>query len=117
LYRSSRYIYSSVYKYMYIHYIYTCMYIVYEYLFISIYTCIYIMYINVCILFTYIYIQLALLWIFVSLLMPYWLSLCVLRRTCKRNRLWNPFPCCIILGEYHHYKLFIIVSKIRWLES
>jgi hypothetical protein len=38
-----------------------------------------------------------------SLLMPYWLSLCVLRRTCRENRLYETlFHTVIILNEHHH---------------
>jgi hypothetical protein len=37
------------------------------------------------------------------LLMPYWLSLCVLRRTCRQNRLYETlFHTVIILSKHHH---------------
>jgi hypothetical protein len=39
-----------------------------------------------------------------SLLMPNWLGLCVLRRTCRQNRLYETlFHTVIILSKYHHH--------------
>jgi hypothetical protein len=39
-----------------------------------------------------------------SLLMPYWLSLCVLLRTCRQNRLYETlFHTIIILSKHHHH--------------
>jgi hypothetical protein len=36
--------------------------------------------------------------------MPYWLSLCVSRRTCRQNRLYETlFPTVIILSKHHHH--------------
>jgi hypothetical protein len=47
----------------------------------------------------------------VYLLMPYWLGLCVLRRTCKQNRLYETFfYTVIILSKHHHHYM---VSRIR----
>jgi hypothetical protein len=39
-----------------------------------------------------------------SLLMPYWLGLCVLRRKCRQNRLYETlFHTVIILSKHHHH--------------
>jgi hypothetical protein len=39
-----------------------------------------------------------------SLLMTYWLGLCVLRRTCRQNRLYETlFHTVIILSKHHHH--------------
>jgi hypothetical protein len=40
--------------------------------------------------------------------MPYWLSLCVLRRTCRQNRLYETlFHTVIILSKHHHHQVYI----------
>jgi hypothetical protein len=39
-----------------------------------------------------------------SLLVPYWLSLCVLHRSCKQNRLYDTlFHSVIIQSKHHHH--------------
>jgi hypothetical protein len=36
--------------------------------------------------------------------MPYWLGLCVLRTTCRQNRLYETlFHTVIILSKHHHH--------------
>jgi hypothetical protein len=37
-----------------------------------------------------------------TLLMPYWTSLCVLRRTCRQSRLYGTLFHCNILSKHHH---------------
>jgi hypothetical protein len=37
--------------------------------------------------------------------MPYWLGLCVLRWTCRQNRLYETlFQTVIILSKHHHHR-------------
>jgi hypothetical protein len=38
-----------------------------------------------------------------SLFMPYWLSLCVLRRTCGQGSLYETLSHIIIIPSKHHY--------------
>jgi hypothetical protein len=38
-----------------------------------------------------------------SILMPYWLGLCVLRRTCRQNRLYETLFHTVIILSKHHY--------------
>jgi hypothetical protein len=46
---------------------------------------------------------------FCSLLMPYWLGLYVLRRTCRQNRLYETlFHTVIILSKHHHHTYMYI---------
>jgi hypothetical protein len=48
-----------------------------------------------------------------SLLMPYWLSLCIVRRIYRQNRLYeNLFHTVIILSKYHHHHQ--VFWRVRW---
>jgi hypothetical protein len=40
-----------------------------------------------------------------SLLMPYWTSLCVLRRTCRQSSLYETLFHCNTLSKHHHYQV------------
>jgi hypothetical protein len=43
-----------------------------------------------------------------SLLMPYWLGLCVLRRTRRQNRLYETlFHTVIIPSKHHHHNVSV----------
>jgi hypothetical protein len=38
--------------------------------------------------------------------MPYWTSLCVLRRTCRSSLYENLFHCDVLSKHHHHYHRF-----------
>jgi hypothetical protein len=43
-----------------------------------------------------------------SLLMPYWLGLCVLRRTCRQSSLYETLFHCNTLSKHHHHHLLYL---------
>jgi hypothetical protein len=52
-----------------------------------------------------------------SLLMPYWTSLFVLRRTCRQSSLYETLFHCNILSKYHHYYLVFILLYMLHIPS
>jgi curved DNA-binding protein CbpA len=48
-----------------------------------------------------------------SLLMPYWTSLCVLRRTCRQSSLYETLFHFNILSKNHHHQPFFIFSRVE----
>jgi hypothetical protein len=46
------------------------------------------------------------------LLMPYWTSLCVLRRTCRQSSLYGTLFHCNTLSDYHHHICACFISII-----
>jgi Cdc6-like AAA superfamily ATPase len=41
-----------------------------------------------------------------SLLMPYWTSLCVLRKTCRQDSLYEILFHCNTVSKHHHHQSF-----------
>jgi hypothetical protein len=48
-----------------------------------------------------------------SLLMPYWTSLCVLRRTCRQSSLYETLFHCNIQNKNHHQASWLIIELSR----
>jgi hypothetical protein len=42
------------------------------------------------------------------LLMPYWLGLCVLRRTCRQSSLYETLFHCNTLSKHHHHQVAVL---------
>jgi hypothetical protein len=50
-----------------------------------------------------------------SSLMPYWTSLCVLRRTCRQSSLYETLSHCNTLSKHHHHHHVGILSMSNFL--